>query len=78
MISAKEARKKIDTLNTERGKEEQQKAELAIERAVQNGDSECWLGIYISAATEKWLKSLGYQVEKMSSQKDGSDTKVKW
>ncbi len=78
MITASEAREKIEALATERGRQEQQTAEKVITRAVENGDSSCWLGIYVSEATEKWLKSLGYQVEKMSSQKDGSNTKVKW
>lgn len=78
MITANEARKKIDTLATKRGEEEKKKAEERITRAVENGESSCWLRIYISDATEKWLKSLGYQVRRMSNQRDGDDTEVRW
>ncbi len=78
MITANEARERIDTLATERGKKEQQKADEKITKAVEKGDSSCWLGIYISDATDKWLKSLGYQTRRVSDQSDGDDTEVKW
>ncbi len=78
MITANEARKKIDVLETERGKKEMQIAEERITAAVEKGESDCWLGIYVSNATENWLKSLGYKVKRISSQKDGDDTNVKW
>lgn len=78
MITAKEARERIDTLATERGREEQQKAKEAITKAVEQGYNNCWLGFYASEATLKWLKSLGYKTERISSKKDGHDTKVEW
>ena len=78
MITANEARKRIDTLATKLGEEEKKKAEARITEAVENGDSSCWLGFYVSDATKKWLESLGYQVRKMSDQRDGDDTEVKW
>lgn len=78
MITANEARKKIDTLATKRGEEERKKAEEKITKAVENGESSCWLGIYISEATKKWLESLGYKVRLMSDQRDGDDTEVRW
>lgn len=78
MITANEARERIDTLATERGKKEQKTAEEKITKAVEKGDSSCWLGIYISEATDKWLKSLGYQTRRVSDPKDGDDTEVKW
>lgn len=78
MITANEARERVDTLATKRGEEEKKKAEERITKAVENGYSSCWLGIYVSDATEKWLKSLGYQVKRISDQRDGNDTEVKW
>ena len=78
MITANEARKKIDALETERGKKQMQIAEERITEAVEKGYSDCWLGIYVSDATESWLKSLGYEIERTFSPKDGDDTKVKW
>ena len=78
MITANEARERIDTLATERGKKEQQKADEKITKAVEKGDSSCWLGIYISDATDKWLKSLGDRKRRVSDQSDGDDTEVKW
>ena len=78
MITANEAREKIDMLKTKRGEEEKKKAEERITKAVENGDSSCWLGICISEATEKWLESLGYQIERTYNMRDGDDTKVEW
>ena len=78
MISANEAREKINTLATIRGDNEKKKAEERITRAIEEGKNSCWLGIYISDATEKWLKSLGYQVRRISDQRSGNDTEVKW
>lgn len=78
MITAKEAREKIETLKTERGKKEMKIAEAKVTTALENGESCCWLGIYISDPTFNKLKDLGYTVEQISSQRDGDDTKVKW
>ena len=78
MMTAAQARQKIDTLATKRGEAEKKRAEETITKAVENGDSYCWLGIYVSDATEKWLKSLGYQVRRMSDQRDGDETEVRW
>lgn len=78
MMTADQARKKIDTLATKRGEEEKMKAEEKINAAIERGENHCWLGIYASDATEKWLKSLGYQVRRMSDQRDGDDTEVRW
>lgn len=78
MIRAKEARERIDALKTERDKQEMKTAEEKINKAVEKGESYCWLGVWISEATEKCLKHFGYQVERVDSQKDGSDVKVSW
>ena len=78
MITAKEARERINALETERGKQERKTAEEKINKAVEKGESYCWLGVWISDATEGWLTSLGYQVKRVDSQKDGSDVKVEW
>lgn len=78
MITAFEARKKIDTLATKRGEEEKKKVEEIITKAVENGDSSCWLGIYISDTTKKWLESLGYRVRLVSHLRNEDDTEVKW
>ena len=78
MITANEARKRIDTLKTKRGEEEKKIVEAAITSAVEDGRDLCWLGIYISDATKNWLESLGYQVKRVSDNRDGDDTEVKW
>ncbi len=77
MITAKEARKRIDTEKTERAKQEKKIAEKEINKAVEQGRSYCWLGFLISEATEEWLKSLGYKVNPISSAKH-SDVEVSW
>lgn len=78
MITAQEARQKIEQLETERGKKEKNIAEEKITSAVEQGLQGCDLGIYVSDATEKWLISLGYKVERYSNQRDGSGTYVSW
>lgn len=78
MITAKEARKRIDMLETERGRQEKKTAEEKINNAVEEGQSYCYLGVYISESTENWLKSLGYDVQHVNSPKDGSAVKIAW
>lgn len=79
MITAKEARERIDALETERGMKEKKTVEEKITKAVEKGESSCWLGVWISDATEEWLKSLGYKVERFDSYyNSNSDVKVSW
>ena len=78
MITAKEARERIDALKAERSKQEMKTVDEIITTAIEKGKSYCRLGICISEPTEEWLKRLGYQVEHVSSQKDGIDVKVSW
>lgn len=75
MITAKEARERIDALEAERIKQEQEAVEEKINKAVEKGESYCWLNSWISHATEDWLKSLGYIVER--SEMD-DDVKASW
>lgn len=77
MITAKEARERIDTLTTKRGEEEKRISEKRITKTVENGDGSCWLDIYISDATKKCLKSPEYPVKQRSNQRDGMNTEVK-
>ena len=74
MITAKEARERINSLETERGKQEMKLAEEKINEAVEKGSYYCWLGVWISVATEEWLTALGYEVERVA----GIDVKVEW
>ena len=77
MITAKEARKKAqersNALETENVEQEKKLAEEKINEAVEKGKSDCWLGGWISHATEKWLRSLGYNVKRLDN-----DSKVTW
>ena len=77
MITAKEARKKaqerINALETENVEQEKKITEEKINGAVEKGKRYCWLGGWISYATERWLKSLGYNVKRL-----GNDSKVTW
>ena len=77
MITAKEARERIDALEIERGRKEKEIAEEKITLAVEKGESSCWLG-WISRATEDWLKSLGYKVRRINNPKDGSYVEIAW
>ncbi len=68
MITANEARKIII-------EEEKKKVEAKITKAIENGNSSCCLGFFISDATVEWLKSLGYHVIRICGE---YDTEVKW
>ena len=78
MSTAKEARERIDALETERGRKEKKIAEEKITAAVERGEASCWLGVWISKATEDWLKSMGYGVRRIDDQRDSSDVEVTW
>ncbi len=78
MITAKEARSKVESLETEKGLQERKLVEEKILSTVEKGETYCWLHIWISEPTENWLKRLGYDVERSDSQKDGCDVKVSW
>lgn len=78
MITAKEAREKIENLETELGEKEKRVAEDKISAAIENNEYCCWLGMAISDPTRAYLKSLGYQVEPIDETGDLPDTKVSW
>ena len=78
MLTAQEAREKIDPLATRRGAEEKKKVEEKVTEAVENGERYCSVGIYVSNATVAWLEGLGYKVERFSDQREGNDTKISW
>ena len=78
MISAKEAREKIDDLKTEKGQQEKKKAEEKITKAIENGEFSCKLDPRASHGLKKYLRSLGYNIEDGGDLKDGFYTKVSW
>lgn len=76
MITAKEARERIDTL---KGSAEQKEIEESITEAVKRGYSYCRFYNPFSDATEGWLKSLGYQIEDVTDPRDGIfEIEVRW
>lgn len=80
LITAQEARRQIDQMETEEGAKEKATAAAAIQAAVQAGRSEVNLSpVYRQVAPLKaWLESLGYKVSSGSDQRDGNWFQVKW
>lgn len=78
MITAKEAREKIENLKTERGEREKKIAEEKILKAVEELENCCWLGIAISDITKHYLEKLEYVVEIEDEGTAGADTKISW
>ena len=78
MITAAEARKKIETLNTKIGQEEKELCEKKINDAIEQCKNSCSIDRILSQPTQEWLKSLGYSVTVISNQKDGSYTDISW
>lgn len=78
MITAKEARERVENLKTERGEKERKIAEEKITEAIERAEYCCYLGIVISNPTKAHLEFMGYQVEIQDEQSGGPDTKVEW
>lgn len=78
MITAKEARERIDAAEAKRRKQEKKTAEEKINAAVAKGISYCWLDASTSEATEEWLKSLGYKIIRTPPAKHCYDVEVRW
>ena len=77
MISATEARKKINDLNTKKGQQEKELCEKRINQAIENGRTSCAVDS-ISEPTKKWLTNLGYSVRNAGDQRDGFYTEISW
>lgn len=76
MITAKEARAKVDMLEAEKeGGQERKRVEEKINKAIEEGKSSCWIGFWVFSDTVRWLKSLGYYVEHSPAK---CDTFVEW
>lgn len=76
MITAKEARERIENVG---GEKEKKIVEEVINRAIENGRERCMIGVSISDDTKKWLESLGYEVTRISDpREDQNDTLVSW
>ena len=60
MVTAKEARERVNKLT----EQEQKDVEAEINKAIEKGKLYCIFESEMSYATVEWLKSLGYGVEK--------------
>lgn len=82
MITAKEARAKIDNLTKKRDKErieeEKKIAEEKINEALENDKSCCRIGFKISDDTKQWLESLEYKVQYLYNENSGYNTLIIW
>lgn len=80
MITAEEARQRVDDMATKRGKELLAKLESAIESAVDLGKTSVSIDIehQNADAAAKWLENLGYRVQAGYCQREGSWFVVEW
>ncbi len=78
MITAQEARKTVENSRVESVAHEQKVIEEEVMKAIQNNAFSCYLSFYISEATAKWLKELGYRVNRFYDQDNGHFTKITW
>ncbi|MBQ9297748.1 MAG: hypothetical protein IJ223_01720 [Clostridia bacterium] len=78
MITAEEARKKVEEYNSRYLQKDL--AETKIMEAIAQGKKSCWLGIRIGDRTVKWLESLGYtvRIERITRSESDADTRVLW
>lgn len=77
MISAKEARKTVDTYESKAVKEEISRVENEILAAVTEGLYDTSIDGYLKPQTKKYLQGLGYDVQS-GSQYNESYTTIKW
>lgn len=79
MITAKEARAKVEELNTVALKEEKEEVERKIEEAIKMRQMYCNIDRRISDETTAWLEAepLNYEVERTSFRSESSTT-IRW
>lgn len=79
MITAKEARAKVEELNTVVLKEEKEEVERKIEEAINMRQMYCNIDKRIADETTAWLQSepLNYEVERNSFRGESSTT-IRW
>ena len=78
MITAEQARERTKDVNTEANVKLLQQIEDDITISIKNGEFSRYIYYPISNAVSDKLKRLGYDVEYISNQKDGSYTKISW
>ena len=78
MITAKEARQKVESLNSELNQKQLKQIENAINKAIDEGRFETYLPISVYKPVGLEIVKLGYVVTDRSSQRDGSSTKISW
>lgn len=71
MITAKEARQKVDAV-------QRKQIEDAIEKAVGENESHCMLCMSVSKSIVKWLKTFGYKVEQNCNYWGVSYLTIRW
>lgn len=76
MISAKEARKKKDELNSLEERQQLEKVEEIIKKDIKKGYAYYYGKLQDTVVNE--LGRLGYKVEYHSDQRDGSITTIRW
>lgn len=79
MITAKEARAKVEELNTKILKEEREEVERKIEEAINLRQMYCNIDKRIADETTAWLEAepLNYEVERTSFRAESSTT-IRW
>ena len=79
MITAKEAREKIDSINNNYLRKEQQKVEKKINKAIRKRKNYCYVfADELSENIEKQLESLGYTIEYVTRSREYPEVKISW
>lgn len=76
LMSANESRNKMNEINSEKELDQLKKIEDAINKDIKRGYT--YIGFSPMTTVKQQLLSLGYRIEDLCSQKDGTCYKIAW
>ena len=78
MISAKEARERVQTALDEYTKKQMKEVEAYVENAIGNQEFMCTVPYRVTDEAKKKLEELGYHVKTLVSKAEDSTTEISW
>ena len=78
MLKASEARQNSKDNISSETEVELLAAEVSIKKSVDEGKFSCWCYTYLHEQTITYLRTLGYQVNNCSDQREGTMFEIKW
>ena len=78
MLTATEAREKIEALKVKRIKLDQEVIEFAVNEALKKGESFCRIGFMPCKEAISWVEELGYEVKRFPAVWGETEVRISW